>query len=335
MRVLTLKNRRAEFCAMKTLVQSVLFPNDLMPYIEVIREGGRYDVAEWSELFSGRTLFVDYLRCDVKRYRGHDAEQAKLVYQLNNSLTLYRTKLIGLFDYPNVIPVVAIREGVDKLSPKEVAELIDELRQQRSERPIAMRIEDFEGYEGVLTDVLRDGDYLFFDISEQRMASKVMEHNELNSMGICAHRGVLSSPRLRDINNKNYENGSPTSLIDCDDALSYSKYGYEFYGDYAGLKDNLPTRGGGGHGCALAVLYDADINRFRTYMCSDAGLGLEGYHEVMASIVADQAVLDPDGQCIALSTIRKMIEEGKTGNWESWIKITLLRTVQQLGKTSR
>ncbi len=333
MRVVAMKNRRAEFGAMNTLMKAGLLSGDLLPYVEIIREGGSYDVARWSELFRDRMLFIDYLRCDVKKYRGHDAEQIKLVYQLNNNLPLYCDKLLGLSVYENVIPVISIREGVDKLTPNEAKDLMDSLRQSRNGSPIAIRIEDFEGYEDVLINSLTAEDYLFYDISEQRLASKVMEHAELNNLGVTAHRGVLCSTRLRDVSNKSYENGSPTSLIDCEGAVTYAKYGYEFYGDYAGLKDNLPTRGGGGQGCALAVLFDANINKFRTYVCDDADLGVEGYPQVMDAVIADQSVLDPDNDCIALETIRSMAADGKTGNWESWIKITLLRTIQQLGKS--
>lgn len=332
MRVVAMKNRRAERGAIIMLTQAGLLSDDLMPYIEIIREGGNYDVAQWSALFAGRPFFVDYLRCDLKRYRSHNPEQVQLVYQLNNSLSLYGEKLLGLADLDNVIPVVAVRDGIDKLSPQQAEELVNALRQSRNGGPVAVRIEDYEGYERLLADTLTDDDFVFYDIGEQRMASKVMEHIELNELGIAAHCGVLCSTRLRDVNNKNYENGCPTTLIDCDGAVNYANYGYEFYGDYAGLKDDLPTRGGGGQGCALAVLYDATINKFRTYVCDDAGLGVKGYPTVMSAIMGDQAILDPDHTCLALATIEKMIEEGKTGNWESWIRITLLRTIQQLSR---
>lgn len=332
MRVIAMKNKRAEFSAMKTLIQSNRLSAELLPFVEIIREDANYDVAKWSELFCGRPLFVDYLRCDVKRYSGHDAEQVRLIYQLNNNLPLYQEKLRGLIEYPNVIPVVAIREGIDKLSSGDAFKIIDELRQSRNGRPVAVRLEDFKGYEGLLENALLEDDYLFYDISEQRFASKIMEHMELNDLRIRAHRGVLCSPRLRDVSNGNYENGCPTSLIDCEGAVKYANYGYEFYGDYAGLKDNLPTRGGGSKACALAVLYDASINKYITYLCNDASKGLSGYSGVISKIIDEQKVLDPDHTCIAMDKIRKMANENRTGNWASWIEITLIRTAQQLGK---
>lgn len=332
MRVVALKNRRAEHGAVKTLLDAGLLATEIVPYIEIIKDSKANDVEAWNNLLAGRPFFVDYLRCDVKRYRGHEPEKAPLVYRLNNDLSYYRSRLLELSAYPNVIPVVAVREGVDRLDAKQLTALLKELKAKCSGRPVALRIEDYEGYEQALIDGLTPNDYLFYDISEQRFASKVMEHEELNSLGISAHRGILCSPRHRDVNNSNFENAQPTSLIDCSASVNYPRYGYEFYADYAGLRDNLPTRGGGGRGCALAVLYDANINRYRTYVCDDVNLGLGGYEAVVDEILSDEDILDPGRDCVALSTIREMKRTGKYGNWESWIKITLMRTLQQLGK---
>lgn len=331
-RVIVMKNRRAEFGAMKTLLDSRLLSDELVPYVEVIREGGIYDVASWSNLFKERPLFVDYLRCDVRKYRGHDPEQIQLIYQLNNNIALYERKVLGLARYANVIPVISIREGIDKIEPGKAESLIADLRQARNGNAVAVRIENFAGYEHLLTDCLSDEDYLFYDISEQRIDAKFFEHIELRDLGIQAHCGILCSNRSRDVSNRNYENGCPTVLINCDASSSYSKYGYEFYGDYGGLKDSLPSKGGNGQGCALAVLFDANINQYRTYVCDDLHRGVEGYSDVITEILNDQEILDPDNECIALSMIRSMQKEGKTGNWETWIKITLLRTAQQLNR---
>jgi len=331
MRVVAMKNRQCEYGAMKTLLHDGLISNEIVPLVEIVKEGGSYDIAKWSELFSGRMLFADFFRCDLKEYGKVDMEKIKLVIKLTNNLDRYQEKVQELTHYPNIIPVITIKRNIDKLSAHSVVTLIADLRAARHSGAIAVRIDDIKGYEQVLKAALNDNDFVIFDISEQPYAAKVMEYDELHDLGLKAHTVLLCSPRSRDTRNGSYEDGDYTLLIDNGGSVKYSDYGFDAYGDYGGLKDNLPGAGGNGQGCALALMYNRRLNQYKAYVCGDSSIGTKGFDHVASSILADRKELDPTKTCAAMSLIvEKYTTGGSNGNWATWIKYILMRTVQQL-----
>jgi len=335
MRIIAMKNRQAEYRAMKILVEKDLVSREIIPLVEIIQESNAQDasgseVAKWSNLLAGRRFFVDFFRCDLKLYGQVDLEKIPLVIELTNNIDRYLAKLLDLSKHNNVIPVVALKNGIDKLSPEAVAACIASLRAAGSFDGIAVRVDDIEGYEEVLQDSLGKKDFVLFDISEQPFNSKLMEYEELQMLDLMASTILLCSPRHRKVNNGSYVNGAHATLIDDTGAVLYADYGFDAYGDYGGLKDNLPGRGGGSRGCALALLFDNESGRYISYVCNDVAEGLKGYVTVVDSILDDWEMLNPDRECAALNLVSLKSREGKYGNWSTWITYVLMRTVQQL-----
>lgn len=331
MRIVAVKNRWSEFFAIKKLKEAGRLPKDVIFLLEIIQEE-KYSVSQWSKLLEDRSFFVDYLRCDVKRYRGHNPELVKLVYQLNNDLELYKEKIMSLSQYENVIPVVALKAGVDNLEPEELDIFLHSLRDIFENRPYAIRAELYEDYENIFRNNLWDIDYFIYDISEQPIKSKFIELQEVAQMRLNASKGVLYANRKRSIKNGAYKDAEITKLIDCSGEKDFNvRYGLDFYGDYGGLKDNLPSSGSNGQGCALALLYDKTENGYWAYLCDDPEKGLRGYNSVIAKVLSKKNQLDPAGNCLAMSEIKTLDRDNRTGSWRNWVVLTLMRTLLQLG----
>lgn len=344
MYVIAMKNRVYEFAAMKALQSEGYLRSDMLPMVEIIKEEGQGDnsvdsgasrnptLRKVSELFTGREVLVDYFRCDLSRYR-HNPAKVGLVIRLNWDLKLYANKVIGILDEPNLIPVIAVKRSMsDILEPRDVESLVDDIRRKDATRRIVIRIDDVEGYEGVLTRTLREGDYLIYDFNEQPIRSKPVECRELRSLALPCHTVALCSPRSRDLTGKNFENGVTVDFIDNSHLDIYKDFGFDGVGDYGGLRDNLPDKGSN-KGRALALFYFGRRNVFKSYVKDDYELGPSGYYDVVESMLEDEELANDSG-CSAFNMIvRKYRAREKAFTFAEWIKYTLMRYIQQLATT--
>lgn len=299
MYMLTIKNRPYEFKAVSILMKHGLMTDDMLTLVEVIQEEIECDKMvdpitgqlikvnkptqrgkdRWcsvndhatdrdvtlrniSDRFGKRMTLVDFFRCDMRKYKSAGLQQCKLVIELSRKLEEYKNRIRQIAQYSNLIPVITVKSGIDNLDPEKLKEFALEMQTLCCGRPISIRIDDFEGYEQVLEGVLRVNDILIYDINEQPLASRIEETDELQLLNIAASKVLLCSPRKRDLANGTYEEGCH---IDNSHITTYAQYGFQGVADYGGLRDNLPTKGGGGNGRALALLYDGYGNRFDAY----------------------------------------------------------------------
>lgn len=340
MYMLAMKNRTSELKALDLLCKNGVIGEGFMPLVEVIRlEKGDGDwssaqlscdktLEKLNNLLPRHRVFVDFYRCDLSRFKRLDGAKCALVFRWNNDLELYSSCLRQAAAFANIVPVVAIKEGVSKLSPEELESLVSEVKSIQGSPRVAVRIEDYEGYDEVLKKVLSPDDFLIYDINETPLPSKIEEIDELESLGIEAKKILLCSPRRRTIKNSTYIDGA---FIDNSHIQSYSDYGFDAVGDYAGLKDDLPGAGGGAKGCALALLYEGAGNSFRTFVNPDSSLGTRGFRSVVGDILGRRAELEGRvGECLALKMISERATGDHFGNWQTWITYTVVRYVQQL-----
>lgn len=364
MYILTIKNRPYEFKAISILIESGLMTNDMFALVEVIQEDIECDKKvdpitgqlikvnkptrqgkdRWcsvddhstdrdvalrniSDRFGNRMVLVDFFRCDIRKYKNAGPQQCKLVIELSRKLDEYKNRVKQISQYSNLVPVITVKRGIDNFDPGELKEFALEMQSLCCGRPIAIRIDDIGGYEQVLKDVLRAHDILIYDINEQPLASKVEEVDELQKLQLLSSKVLLCSPRKRDLANGTYEEGCH---IDNSHIATYVDYGFQGVADYGGLKDSLPAKGGGGNGCALALLYDGGRNRFDAYVHGDSALGPRGYRFVVERVLADRSKLDPFGECLTLDIVERQAALGKYGSFSNWVTYTLVRYVQQL-----
>ena len=369
MYVIAMKNRPYEISAMKQLQKHGYLRSDMMPLVEIIKETHKcddlvdpetgapikrkqrcndgvvrsYRITDQSterdvtlqgiaDLFPERDVLVDYFRCDLGKYH-YDAGKIELVLRLNRDLNLYCGKVLGIAAYPHLIPVIAVKQGMDDvLSADQVAALVSDLRQRNPDQRIALRFDDMDGYEDVAKRVLRDGDYLIYDFNEQPIRSKPVECRRLKNLNLPAQTVALCSPRRRELTGKDFKDckdGEVTNLIDNAHLDVYKNYGFDGVGDYGGLRDNLPDRGAN-KGRALAIMYDGKVNGFKIYVKDDYDLGPNGFWDVVERMLADTE-LAQDDTCLALAAITDKYRRHEKGyTFAEWIKYTLVRYIQQL-----
>lgn len=369
MYIIAMKNRPSELSAMKSLQEHDYLKPDMVPLVEIIKENyecdklidsntgkpfkeprrckdGRtrnYGISDPStkrditlrkitEHFPERDVLIDYFRCDLRKY-SYEASKIELVLELNRNLDLYCEKILGIPSYPRLIPVITVKREMDyALSPEQVISLANELRRDKPDQRIALRIDDMDGYEDAAQRILRPNDLLIYDFNEQPIRSKPVECIRLKQLGLPAQLIALCSPRRRELNGKDFSEhsyGEVTNLIDNSHLTSFAKYGFDGVGDYGGLRDNLPNSGSN-KGRALALMYDGNCNNFRVYINNNYQLGARGYWEVVENMLKDPTLMQGD-DCLALSAIKKKFQKhDKDYTFAEWIKYTLIRYIQQL-----
>lgn len=368
MRILAIKNRKNELQAMEKLLARDAFPQGLIPLVEVMKADLEYDkmtdpvtgeyvtepkmikggkvinrkiddpaterdvtLDKIARLFAGRMAFVDFLRCDLSQYKRVKHEDIGLVIELTLSKDKYVTRLVEIADYDNLMPIIAIKNGMEKLSPSKVSDLLSLFRERCPGRPLAIRIDEIDGYEAVLQQCLGVSDYLIYDINEQPFASRTCEYSELRALGLSCRIALLCSPREREANNGEFVHKQYAEIISNDALLSFSGEGFDIYADYGGLREKLPTGGRSRTGRALALLYDGRNSMFKSYVCQDQSLGQNGYSKIVGDILTDENDLNPNHDCMVFEAIHAKLDKGVRMTYQDWIQYTLIRYVQQLG----
>ena len=171
MRILAIKNRKNELQAMEKLLARDAFPQGLIPLVEVMKADLEYDkmtdpvtgeyvtepkmikggkvinrkiddpaterdvtLDKIARLFAGRMAFVDFLRCDLSQYKRVKHEDIGLVIELTLSKDKYVTRLVEIADYDNLMPIIAIKNGMEKLSPSKVSDLLSPFQRSQVAR---------------------------------------------------------------------------------------------------------------------------------------------------------------------------------------------------------
>lgn len=355
-----LKTKKVEMNVLKEL--NDCFSDQIMPLIEIIKENydSPYKVDEngdfiWvkrekqmrrvkcepeekyvntlsylNNLLGNKKAFIDYFRFSIDKY-GKDVDvknKAELSYRLNNNVELYKNKVLSITSYKNLIPVISLKpEYIFSLTDLQI--MIQQLHIQTVSIAIRLTDEYFEQYLDILKQELNSLDYLLFDIGEQKPNTKFMELEELKESGLKCNVILLNSPRKTKIDNKDYPEYGVTDLIDNsarDIAGEYDLYGY---GDYCGLKDdmpkpNQPIRGG----AALALLFDYNSNSFFSYCNHDTSLGTFGYNDIIRRVLKDEKKNNPDGDCPGYRKIHTF----NNGGWQGWIYVNAARYIYQTYK---
>ena len=281
-----------------------------------------------NRLIQMKQVFIDYFRFSIEKYGSDvDISKAKLAYDMNNNYELYKNKIFDITKYANMIPVISIKKGF-KIPKGELRTLIEEL--QTHANSVALRITDecIDEYQSLIVELLREEDYLLFDIEEQIAKSKFMELEEITESNIKAKKILLNSPRKKAVKNGEYPENDYTDLIDTSARFEVRDYGWEGFGDYCGLKDQMPRNGGSnGTGAALSLLYDFEKNMFRSFCNHDTNMGVGGYSSLIPVILENENNLNFDGDCPAYDEIKKL---PKSGSWNTWHHINAVRYIYMM-----
>ena len=298
------------------------------------KEEDRITLQKINTSISEKKAFIDFHRFGSKTSPSHlNEEYSTLPLQLAGNYHLYAERLQEVIKYPNLIPVVSIMKKPDD-SRSEALKLIQNFKE--GGHPIAVRISiaKFEEYEKRLTECLQDVDFLMIDIDRQKVSSLEPSLEMIRQSKAKGTRVLLNSPRNPDLANGEYEEEGYTDQMDCSVCSEYLRIGFAGFGDFGGLKNILPAKSGGKGGSALALLYDRNENKFLSIRNTDSLIGVRGYSDVIARIMQRKTEIDPDRDCPAMEIIDRLIQEKKSGNWQTWIDITLTRSIHQQYKRS-
>ncbi|MBG0916403.1 hypothetical protein [Exiguobacterium sp. SRB7LM] len=359
-----MKNRQEELKVLKDM--NFFFGDSLIPYIEIIKDEYEinYEIDESTGDFvyekkpgktrrnriklpkreediitlellqkrlKGKKCFIDFFRFTNEEYGNNVFKGIELSIKLSRDFNYYRSRILEIGNYENMIPVVSIKRNL-KISEPDLTNLIKELRIKNSE--IAIRIEDhlLEDYSLFLENSMNERDFLMLDIRSQNVDSKFMELDEFQDLDVESSKIIFNSPRSRIYKNGDYENLVFTKKIDNKVAKVYKQYELNGFGDYGGLKDDLPKdpSGGNGMGAALALIYLKEKNQFYSIVNEDTSKGVKGYEYIRDEVINNLSLLDGDNSCIAIKKIKAM--QVKYGNWGTWSNLTLTRYIQQQSK---
>lgn len=276
---------------------------------------------------NGKEAFIDFFRFQQNEYEKVDYSKVQLSFNLSRNFISYKERLTSVGEFKNLHPIISIKEGFE-MSKYDLIELINSLKEKNAK--IAIRIVDqlFENYESIFTSKLTNEDYLMMDLRDQNPDSKFIEIDEFINFKTWANKVILNCPRRNNYRNGEYENLSYSLKINNTLSNNYQNYGFVGFGDFGGLKDDLPKQiGGGGKGAALALIYNREKNSFFSIVNVDTSKGLRGYEYVRDEILKRADYFDPDNQCLALQRIKSM--QGTFGNWSTWNNLILTRYIQQ------
>lgn len=315
--------------------------NKIMPYIEVIfykigrTNSSIEELVEYYDKIINSKYFIDLFTFSEAEYSQPNLAQLTKSLQIrSHNEKEYFSLLLKTINSSKSIPVVSIKKARDNLkTPSQLSYLLKELKKHKEQ--IAVRIEGrlYNKYKDVLSEELRENDYLFYDIKENNTDPFTLDFSDLENMqGFI--KILANSPRKRSLNNGSYICNNYTDLIDNSVRDEYLEYNFQGYSDYSGLKDDLPRSGGGGFGAALAMLYDYTKNKYYTITNPDTKKGNAGYETVIEEIKKEELKsLLRLNDCLSYEYIQKsLIDRDKNGTYAVWNLITMIRVLSEMKK---
>jgi hypothetical protein len=280
-----------------------------------------------SDLMGNNKAFIDYFRFTIKKYgKNINIRSTELALKLSRNSVLYKKRIKEISKYSNLIPIVSIKPEIS-FGKNELEEFLIELQGENEAIGLRITEEYLGGCSELIKNVLRYTDYLLFDIGEQNPTSKFMELEEVMDLEASAKTILLNSPRKSGAKNGDYEELGITELIDNSAKDEFNKYGFIGFGDYCGLKDNLPLNGSNGAGAAHALLYDYKENEFYSFMNPNSSEGVFGYYKIIPIILNKKDILDPLHNCPGIQKIQELVS---SGSWCTWINIIITRYIHQM-----
>jgi len=340
-----LKNRQYENKLLRE--NSSLFGDQIIPLVEVISlvlgrsEKTVEELISVYDSYFNFGYFIDFFTFTGDHYKPFDPNKVKfsIIIRDEGDYNYLKDLLFVAAKSRKAIPVISIKPARDFiLSASSINATIKEL--QKHTHRLAVRIDSdlFETFFETIHPLLRNTDYLLYDIGESSIEPKFFDIEAINQKQKIYQTIVLNSPRLKKLNNGSYKDCEYTRLIDNSIREIYTSKGFNGFGDYAGLKDDLPTNGGSRKGVALGLFYVDGINRFYSIVNSNTEDGPEGHSYVLKKAFSafQQSELNPTNDCPAYKYMYETLySKNKPGMWGQWKYITLLRYISQIKKSTK
>lgn len=251
MYVPVLKNRQEEMNALKALY-SIPISNKIFPLLEIVQAKSRENSKktpseELKECINPTTDFmVDILNVEHPK---------KSKEPINNFLLNIRQTpnfRINLFnslkDIKNVVPVVTYDTDTYSLKNKEIEKESKLLRTNFSRLAFRIKIKHLDHALSEVANSININDVIIFDIHHTTHSNPILKssYNKIKNLATAksATTIIINSIIPEDFTNSSIVNGAPILEIDNSLRDSYAIYGFNGFGDYATIKDSLPSNGG-------------------------------------------------------------------------------------------
>ncbi|MEG2908091.1 MAG: hypothetical protein RR945_02630 [Erysipelotrichaceae bacterium] len=355
-----LKARQTELNVVKKVCD--LFSDEIIPLIEILNETDYKTDTETGEFIrqkvNGRNvkikiqsnenstmtleninskikskkILIDYFRFRETKYgKGLNFNSLQLAWQLSNNENMYLKYIEKVCKFKNMIPVISIKNGFE-INASKLMSFIKKLHTETNSVALRITEEFLSEYVEVIENCMNENDYLLFDIQEQNPDSKIMELIEVSLLNCDSKKILLNSPRNAKYRNSEFNENGICDLIFTSAKTLSEDNALDGFGDYCGMRDSLPTSGGSGKGAALALFFDFKINKFYSYVEKNKDLGAGGYKNIIPIILNDSSKLDPDKDCQAMAEVYALYQRNCPGNWTTWHKINMIRSIQQIFK---
>jgi len=318
--------------------------NNICPMIEIIdlkigrTACGVEDLITHYDKSIDSKYFIDFFVTTQGEYTNVDFSKVK--FSLDNrdeSIYNYQELLKSTIKSKLSIPVISIkRQRPFILNGTKIIELITSCQGYKDSIAVRIVAELYDEYSDLINGLLRDNDYLIYDINEETIESRFFDMHKLEEYNANYKKIILHSPRPSKLNNGSYIDGAYTGLIDNSLRDEYFSYDFDGFADYAGLKNVLPSSGGNGRGAALGLFFVDEQNVFFTIKNEDSTEGARGYNYVIDEAYNKYySKLNPNNNCPAFDYIdNELRSRNKNGAWGQWKYITILRYISQIKQST-
>ena len=313
---------------------------NILPLIEIIElkigrsECGLDDLISYYDENLKSTYFIDFFASTYGEYRNADYNKVQFSLDIRDESKYKYQDLLDITRKSEYsIPVISIKKAREFILDKnEITRFVNNT--QAHKKSIALRIsaELYDQYADLVNELLRNNDYLIYDINEESIESRFFDLHKMSSFKSNYKKIILHSPRPSNLNNGSYIDGDFTGLIDNSLKNDYSDYEFDGFADYAGLKNVLPSAGGNGQGAALGLFYVEDKNEFFSIKNADSSKGAKGHKYVINQAFGIyKSRLNVNGDCPAFDYIDQTLRSrNKSGSFGQWKYITILRYISQI-----
>ena len=188
-------------------------------------------------------VFVQYFRYDFLTYQSDmDDDIREMAYKLAIDLDDYLFRTINLYSIDNVIPVFIIKPEVnngDNL--KNFYAAFSNLKLEGKRLAIRIDMRTVRRYTSQINNILAlfdSNDFVFYDYLERKVSDLDLKYIDFES--VKSKKIVIHSYRKRDIVNFEYSVGEHETAFDTKFMNEYRSLGFDGFGDFLGLPDNVP-----------------------------------------------------------------------------------------------
>lgn len=267
------------------------FSSKVIPLIQIVKdkktETGKKsvldDIESLIKLKSENNFFITIPRnldLSKKKLKG----TVQRFFQETEKNNSYITILERFNKYPNVIPVLEV--NVDKYIIGELKNLKEKFSQDSNVLCYKVDAKNFEHIKDELSGLISDKDYLIYDLSASNFDKKSVrnEIKEINKLKkIIKFKSVVIRQIYNELTFSKYpdrvieDNDEAYDCIDLDYYNDYSEYDFDFYGDWAGIRNNPIYDGGSSYPTYLTT----EINTFTHHGFKGKPKDITSYEKVV------------------------------------------------------